>query len=98
MNAATALVTYASKRGSTREVADAAAATLRKDGIHVDVRPAGDVSDVAKYDAVVLGAALYMGRLHGDARASSSSGIATHSRSVPSPSSPWARSRCPTRT
>jgi menaquinone-dependent protoporphyrinogen oxidase len=68
MSAPTVLVAYASKRGSTREVAEAVAATLRDHGLHVVIRPAAEVAAVAEYEAVVLGAALYMGRLHGDAR------------------------------
>jgi menaquinone-dependent protoporphyrinogen oxidase len=64
----TVLVTYATNRGSTREVAEAVATTLQEHGFHVDVRRAGEVDDVTAYDAVVLGAAIYMGRLHGDAR------------------------------
>jgi menaquinone-dependent protoporphyrinogen oxidase len=62
------LVAYATKRGSTHEVAQAVAATLRDHGLRVDVRPAGEVTEVSEYDAVVLGTALYFGRLHGDAR------------------------------
>jgi menaquinone-dependent protoporphyrinogen oxidase len=64
----TVLVAYATHRGSTREVADAVATTLRAHGLQVDVRPAGEVAEVTSYDAVVLGAAIYMGRLHADAR------------------------------
>jgi menaquinone-dependent protoporphyrinogen oxidase len=62
------LVAYATKRGSTREVAEAVAATLHRAGFDVDVLPAAEVHGLAGYDAVVLGGALYMGRLHGDAR------------------------------
>jgi menaquinone-dependent protoporphyrinogen oxidase len=63
------LVAYATRRGSTREVADAVAARLRELGHTVEVRPADHVEDVARYGAVVLGGALYTGRLHRDARA-----------------------------
>ena len=42
-------------------------ATLRQDGLSVDVQPAGAVKTVAGYDAMVLGGALYMGRWHADA-------------------------------
>ena len=63
------LVAYATRRGSTREVADAVAARLRTLGRTVEVRPADHVEDVARYGAVVLGGALYTGRLHRDARA-----------------------------
>ena len=62
------LVAYATKRGSTREVADAVAAGLREHGLEADVRPAAEVGTLAPYGAVVLGGALYMGRLHRDAR------------------------------
>jgi menaquinone-dependent protoporphyrinogen oxidase len=68
MSAANVLIAYATKRGSTQEVAEAVATTLREKRLQVELRPAGEVVDVAPYDAVVLGAALYMGRLHGDAR------------------------------
>jgi menaquinone-dependent protoporphyrinogen oxidase len=62
------LVAYATKRGSTREVAEAVAATLGEQGLRVELQPAGEVKDVSCYDGVVLGGALYMGRWHGDAR------------------------------
>jgi menaquinone-dependent protoporphyrinogen oxidase len=62
------LVAYASERGSTSEVADAITATLREEGIAVDLRPAAEVNAVGAYEGVVLGTAIYMGRLHGDAR------------------------------
>jgi menaquinone-dependent protoporphyrinogen oxidase len=61
------LVAYASKSGSTREVAETVAAALRQPA-DVDLRPVAEVDTVAPYDAVVLGTALYMGRLHPDAR------------------------------
>jgi menaquinone-dependent protoporphyrinogen oxidase len=63
------LVAYATKRGSTREVAEAVAATLSGQGLDVDVEPASSVASIASYDAVVLGGALYTGRWHRDARA-----------------------------
>ena len=64
----TVLVAYATKRGSTREVAEAVAATLREQGLAVEVEPASAVQSVAPYEAVVLGGALYTGRWHRDAR------------------------------
>lgn len=62
------LVAYASRRGSTAEIAQWIGAALRagdggSDGdVRVDVRDAGQAGDPASYDAVVLGSALYAGR------------------------------------
>lgn len=62
------LVTYASRYGSTQEVAEAVAATLRVLGMEADCRPMREVRSLEEYSAVVLGTALYMFRLHKDAR------------------------------
>jgi menaquinone-dependent protoporphyrinogen oxidase len=61
------LVGYATRHGSAHEVAEAVAATLRGCGHVVDVVAAGDAKEVDGYDLVVLGGALYVGRLHRDA-------------------------------
>jgi menaquinone-dependent protoporphyrinogen oxidase len=61
------LVSYATKHGSTTEVAEAVAGRLRESGHDVDVVAAADVRTLDGYGAVVLGGALYMGRLHQDA-------------------------------
>jgi menaquinone-dependent protoporphyrinogen oxidase len=66
--AALVLVAYATKYGSTAETAEMLAEYLQQDGVHVDVRPVGEVKDLKPYSAVVLAAALYIGRLHKDAR------------------------------
>jgi len=63
-----ALVTYASKHGSTREVAERVAEVMRDAGADVDVLAAAEVGHLRGYDTVVLGGALYAGRLHKDAR------------------------------
>jgi menaquinone-dependent protoporphyrinogen oxidase len=62
------LVAYASRYGTTREVAEAIAATLREHELKVDVQPAGEVDDLGPYGAVVLGGGIYIGRWHRDAR------------------------------
>ena len=62
------LVAYATRYGSTQEVAKAIAETLRKSGLGVEVQPMREVRTLEGYDAVVLGAALYMYRWHKDAR------------------------------
>jgi len=62
------LVTYASRYGSTREVADAIAATLREEGLEAASIAMEAVRDLEPYGAVVMGAALYMYRWHRSAR------------------------------
>ena len=62
------LVAYASKYGSTQEVAGAIAATLRESGLVVDLEPMREVKALEEYTAVVLGAPLYMLRWHKEAR------------------------------
>lgn len=61
------LVAYATRYGSTQEVAEAVAATLREGGLEADVRPMQEVRTLEGHRAVVLGAPLYMGHLHKDA-------------------------------
>ncbi len=65
---ASILVTYATSQGSTAEVASAVAQALREGGLEVDLQPVRNVSGLKDYGAVVLGAALYMFRLHRGAR------------------------------
>ena len=62
------LVAYASKHGSTAEIADAVAETLRGLDLSVDCAEAGEVKSVEPYDAVVLGSAVYIRRWRGDAK------------------------------
>ncbi len=62
------LVAVASRHGSTREIGDAIAATLRERGHAVDVRDAGDVETVDGYDAAIIGSAIYMGSWLPDGR------------------------------
>ena len=61
------LVGYATRYGSTQQVAEAVAATLRECGLAVDIRPMREVRTLAGYSAVVLGAPLFMFRWHKDA-------------------------------
>jgi menaquinone-dependent protoporphyrinogen oxidase len=62
------LVAYASKYGSTQEVAKAIAATLRERGLTVDFQPMRKVRTLEGYGAVVLGAPFYMGQWLKDAQ------------------------------
>jgi menaquinone-dependent protoporphyrinogen oxidase len=61
------LVCYATRYGSTEEVAEAIAKTLHEHGIEVVVRSVLEVQNLDQYGAVVLGAPLYMFHLHKDA-------------------------------
>jgi menaquinone-dependent protoporphyrinogen oxidase len=62
------LVAYATKRGSTREVAEAIAEQLASHGLETTLSRADEVAELAGFDGVVLGGSLYMGRWHADAR------------------------------
>ncbi len=61
------LVGYATSYGSTQEVAEAVAATLRECGLEVEIHPMREVRTLAGYSAAVLGAPLLMFHWHKDA-------------------------------
>ena len=65
----TVLVAYATKHGSTEQIAETIGAELRLRGLETDVASVGEVEDVARYDAVVLGSAVYVGHWLSTARA-----------------------------
>ena len=56
------LVTYASKYGATAEIAEKIGEVLGQAGLHTDVQPVEEVSDLTPYKAVILGSAVYIGR------------------------------------
>jgi len=56
------LVTYASRTGTTRGVAEAIGKTLAEDGIQVDVLPMQDIKDLSPYQAIVAGSAIQGGQ------------------------------------
>jgi menaquinone-dependent protoporphyrinogen oxidase len=64
MNSKSILLAYATRFGSTQEVAEAITATLREAGIEVELQAMQDVESLDGYDAIVLGAALYNTRWH----------------------------------
>lgn len=55
------LIAYASKYGSTKEIAEHIAGVLQRQGIVTTVQAAHDVRSVSAYDAVVIGSAVYGG-------------------------------------
>ena len=64
----TVLVAYASKHGSTAEIAGAVAQTLNECGLRAVCVDSSDVVSLEPYDAVVLGSAVYMKRWRREAR------------------------------
>ncbi|EJG07095.1 flavodoxin/nitric oxide synthase [Methanofollis liminatans DSM 4140] len=56
------LVAYASRYGSTKEIAEAIGRTLEEQGYAVDCMNVMDVSEVSPYAAVVAGSPIYMGK------------------------------------
>ena len=64
----TVLIAFATKHGSTRDVATEVAGRLSAHGIVTYTCPAADVHSLEGYDGVVVGSAIYTGRLHAEAR------------------------------
>jgi menaquinone-dependent protoporphyrinogen oxidase len=64
---ASVLVAYTTRYGSTQEVAEVVAATLRERGFEVEIQAIREVRTLEAYRVVVLGAPLYFGRWHKDA-------------------------------
>jgi menaquinone-dependent protoporphyrinogen oxidase len=63
----TVLVVYASRMGSTQEIAVAVGEQLTHRGFEVTVAAAADAAEARIFDAVVLGSAIYMGHWDRDA-------------------------------
>jgi menaquinone-dependent protoporphyrinogen oxidase len=62
------LVTYASKYGSTKGIADFMGEKLRQRGMEPDVLDIGGVRNIGDYQAFVIGSAVYMGHWMKEAR------------------------------
>jgi menaquinone-dependent protoporphyrinogen oxidase len=56
------LVTYASKYGATKEIAQKIGEVLRQAGLQADVLPVDGVQNLDAYQAVILGSAIYVGK------------------------------------
>jgi len=56
------LVAYASRSGSTSEVAEKIADTLANRRVEVDLMQVKNVKDLSAYRMVVIGSGVYMGR------------------------------------
>lgn len=66
--AADVLIVYASKRGSTEQVARRIGEVFRAHGLSTKVERAAEIRDLQGFRAVVLGGSIYFGRWHRDAR------------------------------
>ena len=53
------LIGYASKHGATAEIAAYMGEVLREQAVPVDVVPVGNVTNLARYDAIIVGSATY---------------------------------------
>ena len=56
------LVSAGSKHGATAEIAERISLELRRVGHHVELRSPGQVGDLDRYSAMVIGSAVYAGR------------------------------------
>ncbi len=72
------LVAYATKYGSTAEIADKIGAVLRDEGLSAEVSPVTEVKDLSHYTAVVLGSGVYIGKW----RKKAASFLKTHEKAL----------------
>ena len=63
------LVGYASRFGSTRDIANRIAGAVRTNGTDVDLHSVDEISDIDHYDAVVFGSGVYDGSWTAEATA-----------------------------
>ena len=56
------LITYASKYGATKEIAEKIGEVLRQAGLQLDLLPVAAVRDLNRYEVVILGSAVYVGK------------------------------------
>jgi menaquinone-dependent protoporphyrinogen oxidase len=54
----TILVTYASRSGSTAEIAEAIGSALAESGVKIEVKPMQEVTELTSYQAVIAGSAI----------------------------------------
>ena len=62
------LIVYASKHGSTEQVARGIGEKLRGAGLTTQIERADEVDDLTGFRSVLVGGSIYMGRWHRDAR------------------------------
>lgn len=56
------LITYASKHGSTAEIAEKIHEIFTNHGLKCEIKSVEDVNDISAYETIVLGSAVYIGQ------------------------------------
>jgi menaquinone-dependent protoporphyrinogen oxidase len=60
------LIAYATKSGTTGEIAEEIGRVVREKGFEVDVFPIKGIVDVAQYDAIVVGSGVRIGKIYSE--------------------------------
>ncbi len=55
------LIAYASKKGSTKEIAQAICSSLKDMNIEADIKDISQIADINDYDTLILGSSVYYG-------------------------------------
>ena len=63
-----ALIAYATKYGTTKEIAEEIQGVLTENGIESDITNVMETGTIDSYDAVILGSPVYMGKMLVEAR------------------------------
>lgn len=56
------LITYDSKYGATKEIAEKISKVLSESGLQNDLLPIEEVENLSKYETIILGSAVYIGQ------------------------------------
>jgi menaquinone-dependent protoporphyrinogen oxidase len=62
------LIAYASKYGSTKEIAEKVGAVIKGEGLDTDILSADKVMDISAYKDIIIGAAMYIGMWRKEAK------------------------------
>lgn len=76
------LVTYYSKTGNTRRLAELFAETLKEEGVEVDLKPIVDVKpeDLEMYDGIAIGSPTYYGLMASEVKKLIDDSVKIHGR------------------
>ncbi|MBS7642675.1 MAG: flavodoxin domain-containing protein [Candidatus Bathyarchaeia archaeon] len=76
------LVTYYSRTGNTRRLAELFAETLKEEGVEVDLKPVSEVKpeDLEKYDGIAIGSPTYYGLMASEVKKLIDDSVKIHGR------------------